>query len=262
MSDAEVLPHQHQGRCLIAAGMQRSGTRWYCNMLVDIVGEVTGRNSRDLRREYGLENLLQAYLTPTINARLTARQFRRLQPVLADGHTLVFKTHRKPSTALIERMLAREALVTYIYRDPRKVLISAMQRGAKARSEGALPIRSFARLTTFDRALRWLTRRLLPTWEAWSSQENVMMFRYEDLKDDPHSVLAKSLRYFQVPASGKLIDDIIAKYQPANIRDKTIRRALDQDKDDIDKFRITLLPSQEERLNSMLGATLEKMGYL
>jgi hypothetical protein len=91
-----------RGRMVIAAGMLRSGIRWFCNMLVDIVGEVTGSNTRQLRDSYGVHGLLQRYQTPTFKARLSRWRLRRLERILVDGHTLVFKTHRPP-TAPVRR---------------------------------------------------------------------------------------------------------------------------------------------------------------
>ena len=188
-------------RFVIAAGMQRSGTRWFCNMLVDIVGEVTGSNTRQLRDSYGVQGLLQRYHTPTFQARLSHRRLRRLEAILADGHTLVFKTHRPPTAALRERIAHGSAVATYLLRDPRDVVVSALDQGAKMRAQGALPFRGFARLTSFDRAARWLERRLLPVWQQWASIDGVLTLRYEDLLADPRGMMARNSRSSQHPRS-------------------------------------------------------------
>lgn len=251
-----------RGRFVIAAGMQRSGTRWFCNMLVDIVGEVTGSGTRELRDGYGVHGLLQQYYTPTFKARLSNRRLRRLETVLADGHTLVFKTHRPPTAALRDRIADGRAVATYLFRDPRDVVLSAMQQGAKMRSQGALPFRSFARLTSFDRSMRWLQRRLLPVWQEWTSIDGVLTLRYEDLMADPRRTMANILAHLGIAAPPDVIDRVVRDYTAANILDGTIRKALDLDEGVAARPRMVLTPDQQRRLQQALEPTLLKMGYL
>jgi Sulfotransferase domain len=250
-----------RGRFVIAAGMQRSGTRWFCNMLVDVIGEITGSNTRQLRDSYGVHGLLQRYHTPTLKARMSGWRLRRLERILADGHTLVFKTHRPPTAPLRERLAEGSAVAVYLFRDPRDVLVSALEQGAKMRSRGALPIRSFARLTNFDRALRWLQRRLLPVWQEWTSIDGVLTLRYEDLLADPRAIMTKTLDHLGIPASSDIVDRVVREYTAANIQDDTIRRALDLD-EEAKPPRTVLTPVQQQRLLEALEPTLLRMGYL
>jgi Sulfotransferase domain len=251
-----------RGRLVIAAGMQRSGTRWFCNMLVDIVGEVTGSGTRELRDVYSVHNLLQRYYTPTFKARFSHRRLRRLEAVLADGHTLVFKTHRPPTAALRERIADGSAVATYLFRDPRDVILSALEQGAKMRARGALPFRGFARLTSFDRAARWLERRLLPVWREWTSIDGVLAVRYEDLLADPRGTMAKTLAHLKIAAPPELVYRVVRDYTAANVRDDTIRQALDLSQGVTERPRTILTPEQERRLEQALQLTLLKMGYL
>jgi hypothetical protein len=250
-----------RGRLVIAAGMQRSGTRWFCNMLVDIVSEVTGSGTRQLRDSYGVHDLLQHYHTPTFKARLSQRRLRRLDAILDDGHTLVFKTHRPPSATVRDRIADGSAVAIYLFRDPRDVIISALEQGAKMRSRGALPFRNFARLTSLDRGMRWLQRRLLPVWQEWSSIDGVLTLRYEDLAADPRGTMAKTLAHLGIAAPLDVVDRVVRDYTAANIRDGTIRKALDLDKDG-ERQRVVLTPDQRRRLEQALQPTLLKMGYL
>lgn len=249
------------GRFVIAAGMPRSGTRWFCNMLVDIVGEATGSNTRELRDLYGIHGLLQRYHTPTFKARLSEWRLRRLERIIADGHTLVFKTHRPPTTPLRERLANGSAVAVYLLRDPREVVISALNQGAKMRAQGALPIRSFARLTSFDRTLRWLQRRVLRVWEDWSSIDGVLTLRYEDLLADPRAVMARTLAHVGIAARPDIIERVVRDYTAANIRDSIIRRALDLDTDG-EPPRTALTLDQYRRLDAALAPALFRMGYL
>jgi hypothetical protein len=129
------------------------------------------------------------------------------------------------------------------------------------RSRGALPLRSFARLTSFDRALRWLQRRLLPVWQDWTSIDGVLTLRYEDLLADPRAIMAKTLDHVGIPASPDIVDRVVRDYTAANIQDGTIRRALDLDKDG-EPPRTVLTPDQQLRLQQILTPTLLQMGYL
>ena len=251
-----------QGRLVIAAGMQRAGTRWFCNMLVDIVGEVTGNGTRQLRERYAVEDLLQRYHTPTFKARFSNRRLRRLDAIVADGHTLVFKTHRPPATTLCNRLAGGEAVATYIVRDPRKVVISALEQGAKMRSQGALPFRGFARLSSFDRTFRWLRREVLPIWQQWTSVEGVLTLRYEDLLEDPRGSMGKTINHIGIAARPEIIDRVVQNYTADNIQDGTVRRALDLDKAGTTQRQFEFTSEQEQRLETALQPVLLQMGYL
>jgi hypothetical protein len=250
-----------RARMVIAAGMPRSGTRWFCNMLVDIAGEVTGSNTRQLRDSYGVHGLLQRYHTPTFNTRLSQRRLRRLDRILADGHTLVFKTHRPPTASVRERLAGGSAVAVYLFRDPRDVVVSALEQGAKMRSRGALPIRSFARLTSFDRALRWLQRRVLPVWHDWTSIDGVLTLCYEDLMADPRAMMARTLAHVGIAAPPEVVERVVRDYAADNIQDGTIRRALDLDQQG-EPPRMVLTPDQQRRLHDTLEPMLQRMGYL
>ena len=250
-----------RGRLVIAAGMQRSGTRWFCNMLVDIVGEVTGSGTRQLRDRYGAHDLLQRYYTPTFKARLSNRRLRRLEAILADGHTLVFKTHRPPTAAVRERIADGSAVATYLFRDPRDVVLSALEQGAKMRSQGALPFRGFARLTNFNRAARWLQRELLPVWEEWASIDGVFTLRYEDLLADPRGMMARTLAHLEIAAPPDVVDRIVRDYTAANVQDATIRQALELKNGARGPRRTVLTPDQQRCLRLRLEPTLLRMGY-
>jgi hypothetical protein len=251
-----------RGRFVIAAGMQRSGTRWFCNMLVDIVGEVTGSGTRQLRDAYGVHDLLQRYYTPTFKARLSNRRLRRLERILADGHTLVFKTHRPPTATLRDRIADGSAVATYLFRDPRDVIVSALESGVKMRAQGALPFRGFARLTNFNRAARWLERGLLPVWQDWTAIDGVLALRYEDLLADPRGTMAGTLAHLGIAAPSDLIDRVVREYTAANVRDDTVRKALDLDRGVAERPRIVLTPDQQRRLQQSLEPALLRMGYL
>ena len=231
-------------------------------MLVDIVGAVTGTDTRQLRDGYGVHDLLQRYPTPTFKARLSNRRLRRLEAVLADGHTLVFKTHRPPTAALRERIADGSAVATYLFRDPREVVLSALEQGAKMRSQGALPFRGFARLTNFNRAARWLQRELLPVWEEWTSIDGVFTLRYEDLLADPRGTMAKTLAHLEVASPPAVVDRVVRDYTAANVRDATIRQALDLNNGATERRRPVLTPDQQRRLRQVLQPTLLQMGYL
>jgi hypothetical protein len=188
-------------------------------------------------------------------------RLRRLERILADGHTLVFKTHRPPTPPVRERLADGRAVAVYLFRDPREVVVSALEQGAKMRSRGALPIRSFARLTSFDRTLQWLRRRVLPVWQDWSSIDGVLTLRYEDLLADPLPTMARTLEHLGIAAPPEVIGRVVRDYTAANIQDGTIRRALDLDKDGAPPGPV-LTPDQELRLQQTLTPALLQMGYL
>ena len=129
------------------------------------------------------------------------------------------------------------------------------------RSRGALPIRSFARLTSFDRALRWLQRRVLPVWQDWTSIDGVLTLCYEDLMADPRAMMARTLAHVGIAAPPEVVERVVRDYAADNIQDGTIRRALDLDQQG-EPPRMVLTPDQQRRLHDTLEPMLLRMGYL
>jgi len=67
---------------------------------------------------------------------------------------------------------------TYIFRDPRDALLSALDYGKKATDQGST--NAFSHLSNFDIAINFM-REYLNYWAEWIKIPNILLTRYEDL---------------------------------------------------------------------------------
>jgi len=114
-----------------------------------------------------------------------------LFPLLSSKHrSVIHKTHALPPPHYPPKLGARIKLIT-ITRDPRDLLVSAAHYLANLPESLGGWGPSFAALSVKERLL-WLIEHgdfLLDRLDAWARQERAVQIRYEDLKQDPLSVL-------------------------------------------------------------------------
>jgi hypothetical protein len=232
--------------------MESAGSGWLFNLTNELL-KCTGRpDVREIREQYGLDDVL---LWDNCNVGdLDEAAWDRLQPALADGHTFVVKSHRKP-TPLASRLCAQGLVkATYIYRDPRDVVVSAYQRGQLRRANGRKD--SFARLRTMDLSIAWMRTRQIPVYNAWRSQPNTMMVRYEDLSDDGVGVLRLLAQHLGIDPTDADLEHLVSDYTGERARERTgthfIRGGRRRDE---------MTSGQLWRCNRVCGTTISRMGY-
>jgi len=247
---------------VLCAGMQRAGTRWYFDLIHDLMVANGCPRALDVREKYGLSFLG----TPRCNLhRLSFRNMRRLDRISRSGLTFLVKTHRRPSASVRHLMAGGRLKATYIYRDPRDVIVSALERGRSMREAGDArrfmglwPYRDFARLHTVSGALLWARWQLLTRWEGWMRCNGALVMRYEDLHADPHGQLKRVADFLDLDAPDELLEKIVADYQPDQWREKP--RFFN--KGVTGRFRQVLSKDEQALCRKRLGPYLRRMGYL
>jgi len=240
------------GTLVLSASMESAGSGWLFNLTNEMLKSVGCSDVREVREQYGLDDVLQ---WDNCNVGfLDEASWDRLQPAIADGHTFVVKSHRKP-TALARRLCAEGRVkATYIHRDPRDVVVSAYQRGKLRRANGHRD--SFARLRTMDMATMWMRSRQIPVYDAWRSQPNTMIVRYEDLSDDGVEVLRLLAQHLNVDPTDADLQRLVSDYTGESARERTgthfIRGGRRRDE---------MTSGQLWRCNRICGATISRMGY-
>ena len=240
------------GTLVLSASMESAGSGWLFNLTNELFKRVGCSDVRQVREEYGLHDVLQ---WDNCNlGYLDEATWDRLQPALADGHTFVVKSHRKP-TALASR-LCTEGLVkaTYIHRDPRDVVVSAYRRGQVRRANGHKD--SFARLRSIDVAIGWMRFKQIPVYDAWRSQANTMIIRYEDLSDDGVGELRLLAQHLGVAPTDDDLQSLVSDYTGESARQRTgthfIRGGRRRDE---------MTSGQLRRCNRLCGSAIKRMGY-
>lgn len=199
---------------IISAGMEKSGSGWYFNLTNDMLAAAGFQDSRVIRDRFGLQDVMEFYncnvgeLTDAVLVKLTA-------PPL-DSTTFAAKTHSGPPRGLVTMIERREVKATYIYRDPRDVVLSLLDHGRKAREQEEDHV--FGRIHTCEDAVEWIEHRLFPVWEEWHALEEVLKVRYEDLCADTLGEMRRLARFLDVELDEGLLGEIAGRYDPSNHR--------------------------------------------
>jgi hypothetical protein len=242
---------------ILSVGMPRAGSGWFYNLTNDLMLASGAQNARQIRKKYHL----QAILTE-VNCNIGALTAKRLLPVLIPsltGNTFVIKAHAGPTHLASQVIQFGWIRPTYIYRDPRDAMLSALENGQRARQQNRK--NAFSHLVDFKTALDFIQDYLI-IWEKWIQNESTFKIRYEDLLEK-YDVEAERLVTFLGLTKDKTINTaisrVIAKYRPESA--KTDRKGLHFSHGKIGRFRQKMTAEQQEFLAERFDHYLKRMGY-
>ncbi len=229
--------------------MQKSGTAFIYHMINSLVAHTIGHDARKVKAKYGVGKFMKGG-NHNIGD-LSPSKVLRLWWVSLLGKSYVVKTHSGRITRTLRFLLkARQVKIIYIYRDPRDVLLSVMDHGAKIRAKGKN--HTFARWDTFDKAFNKL-KGYLKNFRNYNGNNLVMTVRYEDLISDPSAVMKKIAHYLGIEPNLELIDKILKEN---NVTDK-----FHFNKGVAGRYKESMTPKQIGRFEEVYGETMIKMGY-
>lgn len=242
---------------VISAGMQKSGSAWYFNMTNELMVRAGLSDVHDVRDRYRL-----GWLMRHRNCNIGWMGPHKLLPLLlphSRGHEFVVKTHRGPTTTF--RLLERRGVLraTYICRDPRDVVMSALDHGAKLRAEGRR-WRNFARLRTFDHALVFVAK-LLRTWSAWADSDGVLLVRYEDLLADPTAELERLVAFLDLDVDADDVAEVSRRYRKDNVARREDAVHLHLNRGVAGRYAEVMTDAQIRQAEEAFGPMLTRMGY-
>ena len=236
---------------VVSAGMPRSGTGWIYNLTNDLLVASGQPPALEIRRRYRLARVLREH-NCNVGRPSGVKLLALTVPHLL-GRSLAVKTHRRPTPAIRAWVALRVAKATYIYRDPRDVVVSAFEAGKSFRDRGV--DKSFARLETVEMAIDAVTR-WLRGWQAWTSLKRVLEVRYEDWASDSQPQLRRLRDYLGLGVDDQTLQRISARYEKGHrVVGAHLRRG------GSGRFLEVLSPQQIELCHHKFGSMLARMGY-
>jgi hypothetical protein len=239
---------------ILSVGMPRAGSGWYYNLTNDLMLATGAQDARWIRSRYHLQNILTE-----VNCNIGALTPRRLLSVTIPsllGNTFVIKAHSAPTPIALLMIRKGMILPTYIYRDPRDAMLSAMENGERARQRGSP--NAFSTLTDFETALKF-TLAHIHIWESWLQCWQALHTRYESFLCDYEKEVDRLMVFLELDRENPDMETIIEKYRSKNAQ--TVQKGLHFSKGKIGRFRQKMTPEQQEILAQKLGPFLERMGY-
>jgi hypothetical protein len=249
---------------VLCAGMQKSGTAWYFNLINEILVSSGYESVRSIRKKYRLKSVIN--IPNDYDCWIGEHNLFRLGRLAIPhffGETYVIKSHRRPTAALRLFIRLGIARVTYIYRDPRDVVISSLDHGKKMRESGNYSNR-LAKLYTIEEAALYV-ERLLKIWDEWmrfNKVSEVLIVRYEDLCVDTIGQLLRFIDYTSLDISHTQLCKIVKSYSKDRNRNHLKQmKGLHFNKAVVGRFRKVMNEDQVELLQQRFGKHLQQMGY-
>jgi len=239
---------------ILSIGMPRAGSGWYYNLTNDLMLADGAQDARRIRSRYHLQSILTE-----VNCNIGALTPRRLLSVTIPsllGNTFVIKAHSAPTPMALQMIRWGMILPTYIYRDPRDAMLSAIENGKRARQRGNP--NAFSDLTDFETALDFILAHIR-IWESWIKCQKALHTRYENFLCDYENETNRLLAFLGLERENPDLGIVIAKYRSENAQ--TDQKGLHFSKGKIGRFRQKMTPEQQEILADKLGPVLERMGY-
>ncbi len=236
---------------VVSASLKKSGSGWFFNLTNDMLQRAGHDDVRTLRRQFGLEQVLlddNCRINPNVfNLARLIRPHRR-------GHSFVVKTHAGPTRSLRSLMALGVARATYIFRDPRDVVLSALDHGARLRRSGTP--NDLAKLYTMLDAVRYV-RDLLAGWEAWTAASRTLVFRYEDLVDDPLAETRRLAAFLDLELTDDDLQAVITHYE----EDRQADDRLHFNQGIVRRYQRRMTQPELDLCEQHFGPFLERMGY-
>jgi hypothetical protein len=238
---------------VLSVGMPRAGSGWHYNLIQDLMRTAGANSAADIRSRYHLGNILTE-----VNCNIGVLSMRRLAMVAVPallGRTFVIKAHSQPTPT--SRLMQKVELmrVTYIYRDPRDAMLSAMDYGSRGLANGRP--NAFSDLVSFEPALEFILG-YVHIWAKWVREVDVLVSRYEDLANDYEAETKRLAEYLHVDFEKSEVKEVVERYRPERAEG---RQGTHFFKGRIGRFREAFTSAQQETLAQQFGPYLVQMGY-
>ena len=241
---------------VVSASMKKAGSGWYFNLTNDLLVAAGHADARAIREQFGLHKALQGG-NCQVNKSHPLQTARVFLPHLL-GHTFAVKTHGRPLRAVRQLMALGVMRATYIYRDPRDVVLSVLDHGRDLRERGQHAA-DLSALHSVEDAARYV-RYLLGIWEAWDACPGVLTVRYEDLVADPSRQLQRLASFLRLRVAADDLAAIVERYD-AGAQSGAVRRNLHYNKGVTRRFERAMDRGDRARCDAAFAPYLARMGY-
>ncbi len=239
---------------ILSIGMPRAGSGWFYNLTNDLIKVSGGQDARVIRHKYCLGKILTE-----VNCNIGTLSCWRLSLVLVPallGNTFTIKTHSGPTLIALRLIQGGIIRPTYIYRDPRDAMISAMDNGRKARAKGRH--NAFSELTDFNRAVEFMLN-YLKIWDSWIHAEATLHTRYENLLSNYDAEVLRLIEFLGISMKSQEVNAVCEKYRPGKARGGQM--GIHYSKGRTGRYREKFSEDELTILNNKFGPYLEPMGY-
>jgi hypothetical protein len=240
---------------IISAGMQKSGSAYFYNVINELLARsCDGMDARQIKQDRKLDDLM-AWHNNNIG-RMSLGKLIRLWRISHQAGAFVVKTHQGPT--LSSRILSKLGMIriVYCFRDPRDVLLSAVDHGQQILENGKQ--HTFARMLDFDKALQHVID-WLRIWKNYASMSGVLTVKYEDMMFDPVGVTKKIEEFLGLRVNSEIRNTIL--WQFARDNPEGNRKGMHFNQARVHRYKTELTEEQKSRCDAAFKDYLRIMGY-
>jgi len=240
---------------VISSGMQKSGSGYFYNIINEIlVASGMGVDARKIKHQRNLDELMKWHNNNI--GQLTFLKLLKLWRISAQEGVFVVKTHSGPSLPVKILNKLGALRIVYSYRDPRDVVLSAIDHGKKIQSEGEA--HTFAQMVDFDKALENV-KSWLCIWRAYAEMPGVLTVQYEEMMQDPVSMTKKIEDFLKVSVDSGKRQNILWKYSRENVEGE--RTGMHFNKAQTFRYKTDMTDEEKAKCKHEFSDLLLLMGY-
>jgi len=239
---------------ILSIGMPRAGSGWYYNLTNALMMANGAQDTKEIRRRFHLQKILTE-----VNCNIGSFTFPRTIAVALPslvGNTFVVKAHAGPTHSVLTAIRIGLMHPIYIYRDPRDVILSAMEIGQKAIGKGQN--NAFSPLVDFERAVEFMLKYLC-IWEAWMNCSQALHTRYEDLLTNYDREIERLTDFLEINSAKTEIQRVFDQYRPEKTH--TDQKGMHFSQGKIGRFRQKMSPEEQQRMMIAFKPYLQQMDY-
>jgi hypothetical protein len=124
---------------------------------------------------------------------------------------IVVKTHASPTPLLKGLITLGFVKATFCYRDPRDIILSAIDHGERTR-KGLDPSGAFQDFYTVEEAIPTV-KNWLKDWYRWRQLPSVLFIRYESLMENKFTHLVELSKYLGLSLDNETLKSIVQKQE-------------------------------------------------
>lgn len=239
---------------ILSAGMPKSGSGYLYNILNAILVAAGSADARQIKTRRNLEDLMKWHNNNI--GELALKKLIRLWLISIQDGPFAVKTHKGPklSTKALNKLGLLK--IIYCYRDPRDVLLSAVDHGKRIIAEGGN--HTFAKMVDFDMASKKV-KSWLRVWKRYNYMTGVMMVKYEDMMEKPIENTKKIVTFLKISVTDEQLEDIIWKFSRNNPDGD--RTGMHFNKAKTHRYKTETTEAQKTKHQEAFGDYLEAMGY-
>lgn len=240
---------------VISSGMQKSGSAYFYNIINELLAASgSGIDARVIKDNKNLQDLMKWHNNNV--GRLTLAKLIKLWTISVKDGTFSVKTHVGPNLAVKTLNTLGFVRIVYCYRDPRDVLLSAVDHGKKILNKG--DNHTFANMVDFDIALEHVSD-WLSIWEMYTNMRGVLTIKYEEMMQNPVIVTKRIEEFLNIAIDSEKRQGILWKFSKDNSEGS--RRGMHFNKALAFRYKVEMTEEQQALCNGQFGDYLKAMGY-